>query len=96
MPYDGPPYLTKSEIRLIGEWINHGAKDIAGKPANVPTGTKVRLHGTLTSRWQLDGLELIVTTGTRIDKSPGLGDYVEVRGRLNGSGGIVVERLRRR
>lgn len=96
MPFDGPPYLTNSEIHLIEEWIIHGAKDIEGNPATVPAGATVRLHGTLTSRWQLDGLELIVTTVTRIDKLPVSGNYVEVRGRLNGSGGVVVERLRRR
>jgi hypothetical protein len=39
---------------------------------------------------------LIVDARTRIDKSPGPGDYVEVRGRIDQNGNVRVERLRRR
>jgi mono/diheme cytochrome c family protein len=96
MPLDGPPFLAAEDIRLIEEWISQGARDAGGVPAAVPTGATVRLHGTLASRWQLDELPLAVGPGTRIDKSPASGDYVEVRGRLDGGGVVVVERLRRR
>ena len=27
MPEDGPPYLTDNYIKLIGDWIDQGAKD---------------------------------------------------------------------
>ncbi|MEE8431087.1 MAG: c-type cytochrome domain-containing protein [Candidatus Desulfatibia sp.] len=96
MPFDGPPYLTDSEIRLIEDWVTQGARDFEGNPAAVPVGATVRLHGILGPRWQLDGLDLIISPGTRIDKSPTPGDYVEVRGRLGVGGEVKVERLRRR
>ena len=96
MPFDGPPYLSNAEIRLIEEWIDQGARDVDGNPASVPTGATIRLHGTLDAYWQLDGLNLNVSSGTRIDKSPAPGDYVEVRGRLGDDGKIEVKRLRRR
>lgn len=96
MPFDGPPFLSAEEIRLIEQWIAQGAPDAEGVPAAVPVGAKLRLHGTLGERWSLDGLPLQVDGGTRLDKAPGVGDYVEVRGRLDASGGIRVDRLRRR
>ncbi len=96
MPFDGPPYLTDDEIVLIEDWIAQGSRDTDGQAAPVPTGARVRLHGTLGTDWQLDGLHLDVRSGTRIDKSPRPGDYVQVRGRLDSSGSIIVERLRRR
>jgi hypothetical protein len=96
MPFDGPPYLTSEEIRLIEDWVAQGARNTEGKPAAVPTGAAVRLHGTLESRWQLDGLPLAVGSRTRIDKAPAPGDYVEVRGRVGKGAIIQVERLRRR
>ncbi len=96
MPFDGPPYLSADEIRLIENWIAQGARDSEGKPAAVPAGAAVRLHGTLGARAQLDGLELLIGPRTRIDKSPGAGDYVEVRGPLDQAGNLSDERLRRR
>lgn len=96
MPLDGPPYLTGEEIRLIEDWIAQGARSVDGTTAAMPPGAAVRLHGTLGSRWQLDELPLVVGARTRIDKSPGPGDYVEVRGRLGEGGVVEVERLRRR
>jgi mono/diheme cytochrome c family protein len=96
MPLDGPPYLADDDIRLIEDWIAQGARNAEDVPAAVPAGAAVRLHGTLSSRWQLDGLPLEVGARTRIDRAPGPGDYVEVRGRLDESGGVRVERLRRR
>ncbi|MCY1535072.1 Planctomycete cytochrome C [compost metagenome] len=96
MPYDGPPFLEDAEIALIVDWINQGARDAQGKPASRPSGAKVRLHGTLGADWQLDGLPLTLTSGTRVDKSPQIGDYVQVRGRLTHDGSVLVERIRPR
>jgi len=96
MPFDGPPFLADDEIRLIEDWIIQGAHSAEGKAAVTPIGAKLRLHGTLESRWRLDELPLTLTSQTRIDKSPSPGDYVEVRGRLGEAGIVRVERLRRR
>lgn len=96
MPFDGPPYLDADEIRLIEDWIAQGARDAEGKSAAMPAGAAVRLHGTLGRRWQLDGLDLAVGTRTRFDKAPAAGDYVEVRGRLDATGKVRVERIRPR
>jgi mono/diheme cytochrome c family protein len=96
MPFDGPPYLTEEEIRLIEDWVAQGARASDGTPAAVQTGSRVRLHGTLSDLWALDGLPLEVTGHTRIRKSPGPGDYVRVRGRLTADGGVVADRIRRR
>ena len=96
MPFDGPPYLTEDEIGLIEDWIAQGARNSEGTPAPVPRGARVRLHGTLTDSWQLDGLPLGVSRRTRIDKKPQPGDYVEVRGRLDAQSRVQAERIRRR
>jgi uncharacterized membrane protein len=96
MPYDGPPFLTAEEVALIEEWIADGARNSAGTPAPVPAGSRVRLHGRLASPNRLDGLELIISRSTRIDKSPRSGDYVEVRGTVDDDGRVVVERMRPR
>lgn len=96
MPFDGPPYLSNDEIRLMEAWVAQGARDANGKVAPNPTGAAVRLHGTLRSGWRLDGLDLDIGAHTRIDKSPKSGDFVEVRGRLDEAANIKVERLRRR
>ena len=96
MPYDGPPYLSSAEIDLIERWIVDGARDAVGKSAAIPVGAKIRLHGTLNSKWQLDGLDLIVGAGTRLDKSPQPGDYVQVRGRLTAGAKVNAKRIRRR
>jgi uncharacterized membrane protein len=96
MPFDGPPYLSDEEIKLIEDWIAQGARDAQGAVAALPVGARLRLHGTLDGGSRLDGLELRLTGGTRIDKSPRPGDYVEVRGRVGERGEVIVERLRRR
>jgi hypothetical protein len=96
MPLDGPPYLDKEETQLIEDWIAQGARDAAGVPAPVPVGAAVRLHGTLTAGPSLDGLALQFGPGSRIDRQPAPGAYVEVRGRLDSGGRVVVERLRAR
>jgi hypothetical protein len=96
MPLDGPPFLDKEELQLIEDWIAQGARDAAGVPAPLPVGAAVRLHGTLTPGPGLDGLALQFAPGSRIDKQPAPGAYVQVRGTLDSSGRVVVERLRPR
>ncbi|MDH4556874.1 hypothetical protein E8F11_17165 [Pseudomonas sp. BN417] len=96
MPYDGPPYLSDEEIKLIVDWIDQGARDADGRPAPSPVGSRVRLQGVLGEGWTLDSLQLVVGPESRIDKSPGVGDYVEVRGRWSQDGRVLVERIRRR
>lgn len=96
MPMDGPPYLTEEEIGLIEAWIAGGARNAEGQRAQIPSGAKVRLHGTLEARWRLESLNLDVGGNTRIDKEPDAGDYVEVRGRLDSNGNVIVERVRTR
>ncbi|WP_162934918.1 c-type cytochrome domain-containing protein [Pseudomonas cavernae] len=96
MPHDGPPFLSDAEIGLIASWIDQGARDAHGQPAALPSGARVRLHGTLADDWRLDGLPLQVNEQTRLDKRPQPGDYVQVRGRLNADGGVTAERIRRR
>lgn len=96
MPFDGPPYLDAEEIALLEDWIRQGARDATGRPAALPVGAELRLHGSLEPGWRLDGLELLIGAGSRIDKRPVPGDYVEVRGRLDAEGRVVVERLRPR
>ena len=96
MPMDGPPYLSEEEIGLIEAWIAGGARNAEGQRAEIPAGAKVRLHGTLEARWRLESLNLDVGGKTRIDKEPDAGDYVEVRGRLDTNGNVIVERIRPR
>ena len=96
MPLDGPPWLEADEIALLEAWIRQGARDATARPAAVPVGARVRLHGSLEPGWRLDGLALFVGAGSRIDKNPAPGAYVEVRGRLDAEGRVVVERLRPR
>lgn len=96
MPYDGPPFLSDEEVQLIVDWIDQGARDTNGQPAPSPVGARVRLQGVLGEGWTLDSLQLVVGPDTRIDKSPSVGDFVEVRGRWGQDGRLLVERIRRR
>jgi mono/diheme cytochrome c family protein len=96
MPYDGPPFLDETEITLIADWIDQGARDAQGKPAPVPSGARVRLQGTLGPNWRLDALPLKINAKTRAEHSPQAGDYVQVRGRLMHDGSVLVERIRPR
>jgi hypothetical protein len=95
MPFDGPPYLEEAQIALVEQWIAQGARDEQGKPAPVPAGARVRLHGTLTGPSTLDGLQLR-SQPVRTDRRTGVGDYVELRGTVAPDGGIVPERIRSR
>lgn len=96
MPFDGPPYLDADDIQLIEDWIAQGARNSEGVKADIPVGARIRLHGRLESGNRLDGITLVIGSGTRIDKNPRPGDYVQVRGRIDNAGNIRVERLRRR
>ncbi len=96
MPYDGPPYLTDAEVDLIVAWIEQGARDAAGRPAPLPAGAKLRLHGRLDEAGKLDGLPLLIDARSRLDDAPRPGAYVQVRGRLDAGGRVRVERLRLR
>ena len=95
MPLNQPP-LTDEQIELIETWILEGARSALNEPAEPPAGTEVRLNGTLTSTWSLDELPLLVDEGTRIDDSPGVGTYVEVRGVLQPDGTVRATRIRPR
>lgn len=96
MPFDGPPFLSSDEIRVLGAWIAQGARDDGGRAAPMPVGRQLRLTGTLDGVWSVDGVPLRVSGRTRIDKSPRPGDRVEMRGAVADDGSIVVDRLRRR
>ena len=95
MPFDGPPYLEEAQIALVEQWIAQGARDAQGKPAAIPVGARVRLHGKLAGPSMLDELQLRGQAG-RIDRRTGVGDYVELRGTVAPDGGIVPERIRSR
>ena len=45
MPFDGPPYLSEDEMRLIERWIAQGARDAEGRRSPVPAGARVRFRG---------------------------------------------------
>jgi len=97
MPFNGPPYLSDEEIQQIGQWIDDGARDAAGNRAPSITAARVRLHGKLTRQWELDGLKLTVHPGTRFKKSPQVGSYVRIDGRVSAdSRTIIADRIRNR
>lgn len=95
MPFDGPPWLSEEDTRLIEEWIRQGARGADGRPAPIPAGARVRFEGTLSGPGEVDGTPVNLLRA-RVDKSPGIGDRVEVRGVVQPDGGIGVTRLRRR
>lgn len=96
MPFDGPPWLSDTEVALIERWIAQGARDSSGAAAAVPIGAEVRLHGTLTAADEIDGWRFERNPGMRIDKNPQPGSYVQLRGTLAADGNVQAERLRRR
>lgn len=96
MPFDGPPYLDDAEISVIETWIAAGATDSDGRIAPLPAGARVRLGGTLTGQWLLDGLPLHVDTQSRIRESFRPGQRVQVRGWVDSAGNIRVDRIRSR
>jgi len=94
MPFDGPPYLDEREIALVEQWIAQGARDEQGRPASIPAGARVRLHGTLVGSGMLDGLKFD-SRGSR-EQRAAPGDYVELRGTIEGDGSVRAERVRGR
>lgn len=96
MPFDGPPYLSDEQIRVITDWVAQGARDADGNRAPIPVGARVRLHGTLTGIWELDGTPLRLGPDARIKERVGVGRAVRVRGHVGPNGEIVVERIQRR
>ena len=96
MPFDGPPWLSDDDIRLISQWVAQGAVNAEGAPAVLPVGARVRFRGTLTGQWAIDGAPFTVDVGTRIQKRPSVGSAAEVRGVVTPNGGVRATRLRRR
>jgi len=96
MPFDGPPFLSDDEIRVIGDWIQQGARDAEGRPAPIPVGAEVRLQGRLTGLWALDGLPLELDANVRIKKRVSVGDTVRIRGRVMQNGRISITRIESR
>ena len=96
MPFNGPPWLSDDEIRLIRQWIEQGALDPAGNKAPMPTGGEVRFRGIFTGEWAMDGAEFEVDGGTRIDDRPTPGQEAEMRGVIATDGSIRATRLRSR
>lgn len=96
MPLDGPPYLTAEEIERIRRWIEAGAPDTDGRPAEVPVGARVRLNGRIDADGRLDGLPLDIAGADRIDDRPLPGRAMQLRGRVRADGSIAIERLRER
>ena len=96
MPFDGPPYLSDTEIRLIERWIQDGARDSEGQKSLVPIGAEVRIEGNLKLNNQIDNIRFKVNASTRIEKDPRLGERVELRARVDSEGKLVATRLRRR
>lgn len=96
MPFDGPPFFDATQLDLLERWIAAGARDEQGRPAAVPVGARVRLHGRLDGDGRLDGLPLRLDPDTRRETSARPGEYVQVRGRLEADGQVRAERLRKR
>jgi mono/diheme cytochrome c family protein len=96
MPFDGPPWLTEEEIKLLRDWIAHGARGADGAAAPMPVGRHLRMRGILTAPAEVDGAAFVTNTATRRKDVPGVGGKVELRGRVAPDGGIIAERLRGR
>jgi hypothetical protein len=56
----------------------------------------LRLRGTLTARWAVDGQPVVVGPDTRVEENPSPGDRVEIRGSVRPDGTIGATRIRRR
>ncbi|MGY0194794.1 c-type cytochrome domain-containing protein [Leptothrix sp. BB-4] len=94
MPFDGPPWLTDEQIRLVEDWVREGARDATGKPAPIRAGARIRLRGVMSADGTLDGL--VLPGGGRRDRLPRPGDELELRAWLMPDGSLDVDRLRRR
>lgn len=96
MPFDGPPWLPKEDIRLIRDWIAQGAADDQGVAAAVPVGAAIRLRGVLTGDAAIDGAAFVVDGATRVDDVPALGGQAEMRGVVQADGSVLALRFRDR
>ena len=94
MPFDGPPYLDADDIRLINQWIRQGAVDKDGNLPPDAAGRFVRFRGEMTGPNEIDGAEFRIGGGTRIDKSPRPGSFIELRGVVTEDGTVEATRLR--
>lgn len=95
MPFDGPPYLNDGQISLIHRWIADGARDENGSPGPSPAGREVRLEGTLTAQWAVDGTPFRVSGGTEV-RDARVGSRVEVRATVQSDGSLLAHRVRGR
>lgn len=96
MPFDGPPWLSDDDTRLLADWIAQGAPDQDGTPAAIPEGREVRLRGTMTAEDAIDGARFVIDGGTRIDDRPRTGGAAEMRGVVGADGTVRATRLRDR
>jgi mono/diheme cytochrome c family protein len=96
MPFDGPPWLSEEEIRLIRDWIDQGARNAEGVPAPVPVGAELRLRGVLTAPQEIDGAAFAVDGSTRLDDVPPVGGQAEMRGVVRADGAVLATRFRER
>ncbi len=94
MPFDGPPYLDDDDIRLIRQWVRQGAVDKDGNLPPDAVGRFVRFRGQMTGPNHINGAEFRLGGGTRIDKNPRPGDYIELRGVVTEDGTVEATRLR--
>lgn len=96
MPFDGPPWLSEDEIRLIRDWIAQGARDAEGVAAPIPVGAELRLRGALTAESEIDGAGFVVDAATRVDDQPRVGGQAEMRGVVQADGTVLAMRFRER
>lgn len=59
-------------------------------------GRYVRIRGTLTAPYAIDGVSFRIDSATRVDDRPHVGDWIELRGILESDGTFRATRLRRR
>lgn len=96
MPFDGPPWLDEADVESLRVWIEAGAPGPDGIAAPIPVGREVRYEGTLTGRWELDGMPFQLGPDARVEDAPMPGDRVEVRGIVTADGVVQATRVRAR
>lgn len=96
MPFDGPPWLDEADVESLRAWIEAGAPGPDGLAAPIPVGREVRYEGTLTGRWELDGMPFQLGPNARVEDAPMPGDRVEVRGIVTADGLVQATRVRAR
>lgn len=96
MPFDGPPWLTETQIDVIRTWIGEGAVDDAGNRAPIPVGAELRLRGRMTGPSEIDGAVFSTTSQTRVEDRLSIGMEAEMRGIVSVEGTVSATRLRAR